>query len=217
MGYTIIAPVGDNPKALFVGMKQFPTENVVLISQKKDLSVANDLSKKLDEFTIKTKIIEIGDNVLEEMFRVFGELCSINEPEDMVVNVATGDRINSCAALSAAFANGLKAFGVMGDKCMLLPIMRLSYYHELSDNKLNILKEMQREDYISLQDLTSKLSAAKIKMSISLLSYHINGNYKYKGLKSLRLVETKEQNKKVYVKLSELGSLLLNGYIKQKQ
>ena len=32
MGYTIIAPVGDNPNALFIGMKHFPTENVILIT-----------------------------------------------------------------------------------------------------------------------------------------------------------------------------------------
>ena len=51
-------------------------------------------------------------------------------------------------------------------------------------------------------------------MSISLLSYHINGNYKHKGLKEFRLVELKEQNKNLLVKLSEIGDLLLKGYIK---
>ena len=53
-------------------------------------------------------------------------------------------------------------------------------------------------------------------MSISLLSYHINGNEKYKGLKEHRLIDTKLINKNLHIKLSSMGSLLLKGYIKEK-
>ena len=94
---------------------------------------------------------------------------------------------------------------------MMLPIMKLSYYNELSENKLKILKELDVEDYKSLAELHKEL-----KMSISLLSYHINGNYKYKGLKEHRLVEVKEKNNNLLVKLSEMGNLLLKGYIQPK-
>ena len=116
--------------------------------------------------------------------------------------------MTTCSALSASFANGLKAFAVEGDRTMLLPIMKLSYYNELSENKLKILQELKVDDFISLQDLHRELG-----ISISLLSYHINGNYKYKGLKEYRLVEVKEKYNKVFVKLSEMGNLLLKGYI----
>jgi len=142
------------------------------------------------------------------MFEIFGKICSKNDPDEIIVNVATGDRMTTCSALSASFANGLKAFGVENDKTMLLPIMKLSYYNELSDNKLKILQALDFENYISLQDLHKKLN-----MSISLLSYHINGNYKYKGLKEYRLVLVRERSKKVFVKLSDMGNLLLKGYI----
>jgi len=212
MGYTVLAPVGDNLKALFVGMKEFPTEKVILITPAERLNDAKKLTKKLDEFTINSEIVEIGDNMMEDMFRIFGNICSIYENDDLIVNVATGDRMSTCAALSAAFANGLKAIGMMENKCFLLPIMKLSYYHELNENKLKILNKLDVEDYISLKDLSKKLD-----MSISLLSYHINGNYKYKGLKEFRLVEVRAENKQVLVKLSEMGNLLLKGYIKQKE
>ncbi len=217
MGYTVIAPVGDNTKALFVGMKQFPTEKVVLVTPKPYLKEAEKLVKKLEDFTIKAEIREIGANVMEEMFRVFGDLCFLHNCEEgkcdnLIVNVATGDRVSTCAALSAAFANGLKAFGVMGDQCMLMPIMKLSYYNQLSQNKLEILKNLNAKEYTSLKDLSKK-----VKMSISLLSYHINGNYKYKGLKEFRLVEVQEKSKQLLVKLSSMGDLLLKGYIKQSK
>jgi len=208
MGYKVIAPVGDNLRALFVGIKEFPTEKVFLLTPTANLKIARKYSRKLREFTIKSEIIELYQNNLEEMFEVFGKICSKNDPDDIIVNVATGDRMTTCSALSASFANGLKAFGVENDKTMPLPIMKLSYYNELSENKLKILQELNVENYLSLQDLHKKLG-----MSISLLSYHINGNYKYKGLKEYRLILVRERNKKVFVKLSDMGNLLLKGYI----
>ena len=124
------------------------------------------------------------------------------------MNVATGDKLSTCAALSAAFANGLKAFGIMDGTPMLLPIMKLSYYNELTDSKFKILTNMHGDDPITLTQL-----AERTGMSVSLLSYHLNGTLKYKGLVSLRLVEVKERNKNLLIKLSQLGSLLLKGYI----
>ncbi|MDA1197000.1 MAG: winged helix-turn-helix domain-containing protein [Nanoarchaeota archaeon] len=210
MGYKVIAPVGDNLKALFVGIKEFPTEMVYLIAPKANNKEAHELAAKLDEFTIKSKILEIDGNIMDGMFRIFGDICSLHDEDDLIVNVATGDRISTCAALSAAFANGLKAFGVMDDMAMMLPIMKLSYYNELSENKLKILKHLSSDDFTSLKQLSEKVS-----MSISLLSYHINGNYKYKGLKQFRLVELKGEHNNLYIKLSQLGNLLLKGYIKR--
>ncbi|MBI2105834.1 winged helix-turn-helix transcriptional regulator [Candidatus Woesearchaeota archaeon] len=211
MGYKVIAPVGDNLKALFIGMKEFPTESVFLITPQNKLKEADELSKKLEEFTIGSNIIKINGNIMEEMFRSFGKICATHDEDELIVNVATGDRMSTCAALSAAFANGLKAFGIIDNKPILLPIMKLSYYRELSDNKLKILNELDSEKYISLKELSDKT-----KMSVSLASYHINGNYKHKGLKEFRLVDIKDENKNLCIKLSDMGRLLLKGYIKTK-
>ena len=209
MGYTVIAPVGDNLDALFIGMKEFATERVFLITPKANLKSAQKLQKRLDVFSIETKILEIDGPLMESMFAHFGQICNNYDHDEIVVNVATGDRLSTCAALSAAFANGLKAFGIMNKKPMLLPIMKLSYYHELSDSKLQILKELERDNYMSLTQL-----AKKTGMSVSLVSYHLNGTIKYKGLLGLRLIEVRDSNKNLCVKLSELGSLLLKGYVR---
>jgi len=163
MGYKVIAPVGDNLKALFVGMKEFPTEKVFLITPISKLKEAHDLSKKLEEFTIESEIVEIQENILEGMFKAFGRLCNLYKNDELIVNVATGDRMSTCAALSASYANGLKAFGIMGNKTMLLPIMKLSYYNELSENKLKILKQIDQNNCLSLKELSNNLN-----MSISL-------------------------------------------------
>ena len=208
MGYIVIAPVGDNLDALFIGMKEFPTEKVFLITPKDNLRKARKLEKKLRVFSMPVIIKETNGNLMEEMFSSFGEICSQYNHDDLIVNVATGDRLSACAALSAAFANGLKAFGVMNKKPMLLPIMKLSYYNELTDSKFKVLGTLNAEEYLTLTELGKKTG-----MSLSLLSYHLNGTLKQKGLLQLRLVEVKEQNKKVLVKLSQMGSLLLKGYV----
>lgn len=211
MGNILIASVGENSKALFIGMKEFPTERVILLTTKEYFKEAKKLSQKLEEFTIKSEIRELEGNILESVFKEFADICSIYDNENILVNVATGNHTTTCAALSAAYANGLKAFDVMGEMTILLPILKLSYYHELSDNKMGILKALHEKEYEPLPKIADKL-----KMSISLLSYHINGNDKYKGLKDHRLIDTKMENKNLYVKLSSMGVLLLKGYVKNK-
>ncbi len=208
MGYTVIAPVGDNLDALFIGMKEFPTEKIYLISPKHNLRKAQAVEKKLRIFSIPVTIIETEGNMMEGMFSHFGQICAQHNHDDLIVNIATGDRLSTCAALSAAYANGLKAFGVMDKKPMLLPIMKLSYYNELTESKLAILSKLGAEEYSTMSTLGKKTG-----LSPSLLSYHLNGTLRYKGLISSRLVEAKEQNKNLLVKLSSIGSLLLKGYV----
>ena len=146
---------------------------------------------------------------MDSMFSLFAKIIATEEDVDnIIVNIATGDRISTCAALSASFANGLKAFGIMDNKPQLLPIMKLSYYNELSESKLKILSVLIENEYLQLTKLSKKLS-----MSVSLVSYHINGTPRYKGLLALRLVDVKEQNKQLLVKLSEMGKLILRGYL----
>gem|GEM_PF-4392016 len=50
-------------------------------------------------------------------------------------------------------------------------------------------------------------------MSPPLLSYHINGSREVEGLVQMELIETFEKRKKVEVKLSELGRMLMSGYL----
>jgi DNA-binding transcriptional ArsR family regulator len=208
MGYVVVAPVGDNPDALFIGMKEFATEEVYLLTPRSNVKKARKLEKKLEVFHIPVHILVIEGSLMENMFAHFGKIIANHNHDDIIVNVATGDRLSTCTALSAAFANGLKAFGIMENKPMLLPIMKLSYYNELTDSKMKILRNLDREEFTSLKALSTATS-----MSISLLSYHLNGTLKYKGLLNLRLVQVKERNKQLLVRLSELGSLLLKGYI----
>lgn len=210
MGYTVIAPLGDNVKALYVGIKEFPTDELYLLTPKSRYDEAKEVEKKLELFSIPVYIIETKEELMESMFFQFSKILKGRNEDDVVVNVASGDKVSSCVALSAAYANGLKAFGISENESMLFPVMKLSYYKELNDTKNEILKALDDKDYISIADISRKTGLGK-----SLISYHLNGTKKYKGLLDLRLVDVKEDRNKNYVKLSNLGNLLAKGYLKK--
>lgn len=209
MKYVVIAPVSENIDSLFVGIKEFSTSRVILITPKDKLEIAKQAKKELEKFQIPTQIKQIEGNLWEEMFRVISEIKKIEK--DIIINVATGDRITRCAATSAAFVNGIKAFDVTPEGLMLLPVLKFNYYKMITDKKMQILRIIHTEEKCcaSLEELSKKT-----KMSLPLISYHINGNLKSEGLKDLGLVKTSEKKGKVAIELTMLGRLLLKGYVK---
>ncbi|MBI2558759.1 hypothetical protein HYW20_05530 [Candidatus Woesearchaeota archaeon] len=205
----IIAPVGDNINALFVGLKEFPTEKIYLLAPADYMKTAESAIKDLEKFGIPTKIIEMKGEVWEDMFRKIGEISKIEGGNNIIINTATGDRTTTCAATSAAFVNGIKAFSVEKGMAMLLPVLKFSYYRMLTDKKMDILKNLSKPNCCMSLDELGK----KTKMSLPLISYHINGNLKSEGLKKMGLVETEDIKGRMEIKLSTLGRMLIRGYV----
>ncbi|MEK6826293.1 MAG: ABC transporter substrate-binding protein, partial [Nanoarchaeota archaeon] len=148
-------------------------------------------------------------------FEAISDIKKSEKDKPLLINVSTGDRDTRCAATSAAFVNGIRAFAVEGNEAMLLPILKFSYYKMLTDKKLDILRVLyenkDNEDRCcaSLDELGKRTN-----MSLPLISYHINGTMKSEGLKELGLVETVEKKGKMEISLSMMGRLLIKGYIK---
>lgn len=205
----IIAPVGDNMDALYVGLKEFPTERVYLLTPDQYRIAAQKAAKDLERFGTPSKIIFLRGDVWEDMFRKIGEISLAEKGNNVVINTATGDRTTTCAATSAAFVNGIKAFSIEGGTAMLLPVLKFSYYRLLTEKKMEILKMLSKPGCCtSLEELHKKTN-----MSLPLISYHINGNLKSEGLKEMGLVETSEVRGRLEIRLSMLGRMLLNGYV----
>lgn len=205
----IVAPVGDNMGALYIGIKEFPTEKVILLSPENKLEDAKKAQQELKKFSIPVQIIEMKGNIWEDLFQKIAEIKALEKGNEIIINTATGDRSSTCAATSAAFVNGLKAISVEGNNAMLLPVLKFSYYNILTEKKMGILQLLKQPGCCrSLEELSKKT-----KMSLPLISYHINGNLKSEGLKNLGLVETMEEKGRIAVKLSTLGRLLVKGYI----
>jgi len=173
----MVAPVGDESDmdTLFIGLREFSTEKIYLISRKSKLDLAKKTKSELDKFHVPVIIIEIADNNLwEETFKAISDIKSIEKDKSILINVGTGDKPSRCASTSAAFVNGLKAFDVIDNELMMLPVLKFSYYKQLTDKKMDILKILNNKDCCSSLEQLSK----KTNMSLPLISYHVNGNLK---------------------------------------
>lgn len=206
----LIAPMGEDIETLFPVIRTFPTESIVLISDKESLKSANEFQKTLKKFRIPVRIVVVKSYSIEEIFKAVKSVADSKGSGEILVNVTSSDKVTSCLTLCAAYVHGMRAVGVVGDNVMLLPIMKFSYYKLLSDQKLRILKFLyqSKDCCASLEELSKN-----VKMSFPLISYHINGRGKVDGLLQMGLVETAESRKKIEVKLSELGKMLMAGYL----
>lgn len=205
----LVALVGEGIDTIFQMIRAFPIEQVTLLSTEDKLQEAKDFEKKLTTFKVPSKIIKLQKYSIDEIFRIVKTLNESEKDREIIINVSSGDKLTSCLALSAAFVNGIKAVGVMNDQLVMMPIMKFSYYKSLSDQKLKILKILyeNKKCCASLEQL-SKVT----KMSLPLISYHMNGSHKVEGLKQMGLVELSENRKNIAVTLSELGRMLMSGY-----
>jgi DNA-binding transcriptional ArsR family regulator len=213
MTHTVIAAVGENMDSLFVGIREFPTKRIILISPDDNLELAEKTKKDLEKFKIPVVIKKVSGNPWEAMFEAVKQIKEEEgDDKQLIINAASGDAgANKCALCSAAFVNGLKAFTVHKDNVMLMPILKFSYYKILTDKKMDILKFLHKNKdcCASLDELGKKL-----KMSLPLVSYHINGNLKSEGLKEMGLVMADEWKGKIKISLTLLGKLLVKGYVK---
>jgi len=210
----VIAPMGSNLDALFIGIREFPTEKIYLIVDENKINNAERAKKDLERFKIPVEIVTFKGDLWEEIFKNISWIKERERNKNVLVNVATGDRDETCAAISAAFVNGIRAFSVTDGKPMLLPVLKFSYYKLLTDKKMEILRVLRKFENCcsSLEELSEKT-----KMSLPLMSYHINGNVKSEGLRKLGLIESEEKKGRIQVKLTTLGKLLVDGYIGQTQ
>jgi DNA-binding MarR family transcriptional regulator len=215
MKYNIVAPVGENLESIFTAIRDFPTEKVYLISKGKHLDKVDELRSVADRLKIVVQVIELKGSLLEGMFKTFAQIKSAVDEDSLLVDVSSADNLDNCAALSAAYVNGLKAFAVIEGKLMMLPVLKFSYYRLLPERKLAIVMflKSQPDCCASLEDL-----AQRTKMSLPLVSYHVNGNSKAEGLLTQGLVETHIGPRgKTQIMLTELGRMIAEGAIEPPQ
>ncbi|MAG18298.1 MAG: hypothetical protein CL944_02390 [Candidatus Diapherotrites archaeon] len=201
----IIAPLGGNTETLFVGIREFPTEKIILIPSAKGLSEADKVKADLGKFKIPVEIEELNKYSMESMFEIINHIKAREKGKMLTINLGAASKGMSCAATAAAFVNGIKAFDVDNDQIELLPVLKFSYYDMLSDKKMRILMLLNNEGSLDSLEMLSR----KTKLGPSLVNYHIYGNEKNPGLKELGLVEIEREDGKVKIDLTTMGKMLL--------
>ena len=198
--------------ALIAGVRNAPSNKLVLICYQHDKEIAKHLATSITE-TLKTDV-DIYDNIrveqsYKDIMQVFSQIVEKNRDQydDFLLNVSSGDKMICIAAAVTSFILGFKAFFCKGDECVMLPPMKLSYTELVSEVKLSILKALDKADgeVDSLDELSKLTNYGK-----PLLSYHIHGSEDARGLIDLGLADAIRHSRgKTKVRLTTLGKMLL--------
>ncbi len=205
-----IAILGGNEDAVLVGIKNFPTHKLVLVSPKEGLESAEKLAGRLSStLKLDVNVEEVKDLTIPTMLETVASIVNKESGfEDFVINVGSAGKYLTCAGVTAAFVNGIKAFDVMVDQPMMLPILKLSFSQIISGPKMEILQALMKAGgrTESLEALGKIADFGK-----PLLSYHIRGSGEGRGLEGLGLVEVSHLKQgRLEVKLTDMGRMLLS-------
>ncbi len=206
MGFVIIAPLGSNLDALFVSIKEFPVDKVILVVLDTAETEIAKAKKELERFKIPVTVEEVQGSFMEGFFGLLPRLIRDEPGARFLINIATADSLSAASALSAAFAYGVKALTVNKDAVVELPVLSFSYYRFLGNRKFEILKFLDSKGKLTLEQI-----GASTRMSMPLVSYHLNGNKKAQGLKELGLVEVASEKGKSEIQLTGFGKLIARG------
>jgi hypothetical protein len=206
-----IATVGTDSESVMIGMRNAPTHKLALICLKENEKEVRDLAREIEQkMKLGVSVYSVQENVIEAVMQTVAEIVKENRSQfnDIVVNVAGGEKVLTCAAVSAAFVNGIKAFHLRDEMAVMLPVLKFSYSKLLSNTKISILRLL--EDAGGQIDSLEALANNSI-YSKSLLSYHIRGSLESKGLDELGLVETSKMKRgRIQVTLTTQGRIVLN-------
>lgn len=212
--YTLqIATYGsDMQEGIAAGIRNFPVHKLILICYNTDKQKAEEFARRIRTVLgIPVTITIVSqENVIRDVLERIGEIINIESKNfsQILMNVSCGDKLIGCASLSAAFINGIKAFGMdLSGAPLAMPVLKLSYSEVISEPKIKILKAMDSAGgtVSSLEQLEQISGFGK-----PLLSYHIMGAKDSKGLAELGLVEVeKGERGRLLAKLTTLGKLLV--------
>jgi len=208
-----IATLGPDTDPVLVGILTLSVHKLYLVHLESDKQIAQKLRSDLAsvlKVEVETQSIPNNDILTHVLEGVAGILSKEKENfEDVIFNVTSGEKLLGCAALSAAFVNGLKAVAIMNGEPMMLPVLKFSYDRLVSQTKLDILKALQKKggEVESLEELKELTGYGK-----PLLSYHIQGAEDSQGLVDLGLVEVKRGDRgRSIIQETTLGRLLTLG------
>ena len=206
-----IAVLGGSEDAVLVGLRNFPAHKLTLLSTSDSLDQAHQLSRKLTEtLKLTVDIKQLRDATISAMLEAVGQIVHTESEsfQDFMINVGSAGKHETCAGVTAAFVHGIKAFDVMGEQPIVLPVMKFSYTQAVTEPKMEILRAIERSggDVESLEKLSALSNYGK-----PLLSYHIRGSEEGRGLEDLGLVEVERGKRgRLRVKLTALGRMLLS-------
>ncbi len=206
----MIATVGDEIDPVLIGVRDYPVRKLVLLHPDRFRAQAQEIRSKLEPLHIEVESLEVDDDdmLMDTLHKVSGLQDGLDFT-DVVINVSSGEKMQTCSALSAAFVHGIPAIGIAPDGPFALPVLKFSYAELISEAKFKILGSLDAMggEAESLAALAEGSGVEK-----SLLSYHLRTTRDGKGLEDMGLVHIDRGTfGRLTISLTEMGRLMLVG------
>jgi hypothetical protein len=206
-----IAVLGESEDAVLVGLRNFPAHKLTLLAGTNSIDRALELSNRLTEtLKLSVDVKQLRDASIQTMLDAIRQIIHAESEsfQDFLINVGSAGKHEACAGVTAAFVHGIKAFDVVSERPVTLPVMRFSYAQAVTKPKIEILRAIERSggDVESLEKLSALSNYGK-----PLLTYHIRDSKDGRGLEGLGLVEIERGKRgRLRLKLTSLGRTLLS-------
>jgi hypothetical protein len=206
-----VALLGESEDAVLVGLRNFPAHKLTLLVGIDSVDKALELSDKLTEtLKLNVDIKQLRDASIQTVLEAIRQIIHAESEnfQDFLINVGSAGKHQACAGVTAAFVHGIKAFDVVNEQPILIPVMRFSYSQAVTHPKMEILRAIERSggDVESLEKLSALSNYGK-----PLLSYHIRGSDEGRGLEDLGLVDVERGKRgRLRLRLTSLGRTLLS-------
>lgn len=211
MAVLMIATVGDDIDPVLIGVRDYPVRRLVLLYTAPYEENARLIEQKLEILHIDIERRPVADDdVLMDTLRQVAELHTDDGGfQDVIINVSSGEKMQTCSALSAAFVHGIPAIGVAPDGPFTLPVLKFSYAELISDAKYKVLDALEAMGG-EAESLAALSEASGVEKS--LLSYHLRTTREGKGLEDMGLVHIDRGTfGRLVIRLTEMGRLMLVG------
>ena len=226
---TQIVLVGWDYERVLAGIRSFPLDKLVLLptpKEEREIRIRGDGRTSLDYagrieqavsqvMRAKVELYPIPAYNFEEVFKTVVSLIEKEQEEgsEVIVNVSSGTKIMSAAAISASFMHGVKTcytipeteiYEAQGVKeTIILPMLvGLKPLQTLSKSAMQILVALRsmggRTE--TMKDLAEKLGWSRDE--IGKLSYHLS------RLEGYGLIATERVGRELTIELSETGLIL---------
>jgi hypothetical protein len=120
-GLLMVASVGPEIEPVLVGVRDYSVRKLILLHTVAFKAQAQEIIKRVKPILVETEARQIkADDVLMDTLRQVSDIQSVEglRFRDVIINVSSGDKMQTCSALSAAFVHGIPAIGV-GSKIQL--------------------------------------------------------------------------------------------------
>ena len=226
---TQIVLVGWDYERVLAGIRSFPLDKLILLptpKEEREIRIRGDGGTSLDYagrieavvsqvMRVKVQLHPIPAHNFEEDFKTVASLIENEQREgsEVIVNVSSGTKIMSAAAISAAFMHGVKTcytipemetYEARGVKeTIVLPTLvgfkPLRTLSESAKQILNTLRSMGGRTE-TMKDLAGMLGWSRDE--IGKLSYHLS------RLEGYGLVKTERVGRELTIELSDTGLIL---------